>query len=149
MSSTLQPLPPIDVRLRLSALWATTMIIVAFVDIFGLYRADLREQIEAGRVFVFEVGQPFMLGIVLYVTVPTLMIVASVFLPWRANRLLNVIVAALFAITIVGAAIGEWGYYLVASGVEVGLLATIVVLATRWRLTLRSSNQSQRTPATR
>ncbi|MEV8268494.1 DUF6326 family protein [Microbacterium sp. NPDC076911] len=134
MSSTLQPLPPIDVRLRLSALWTATMIIVAFVDIFGLFRADLREQIEAGSVFMFEIGQPFMLGIVLYVMIPTLMIAASIFLPWRANRLLNIIVAALFAITIVGAAIGEWGYYLVASGVELGLLAVVIVLAARWQL---------------
>ena len=109
------------------------MLVVAFVDIFAFYRADLRAQFEAGRVFVFEIGQPFMIGVILYVIVPTMMIVLSIFLPRRANRLLNIIVAVIFAITIIGSAVGEWGYYLIASAVEIGLLTVIVVLAVKWR----------------
>lgn len=84
------------------------MFIVAFVDIFSFYRADYREQIEAGRAFVFEIGQPFLLGIVVYVTIPSLMVALSVLLPHRANRTTNLVVAPLFTVTIIGAAIGEW-----------------------------------------
>jgi len=133
MSSTTATLPPIDVRLRLSALWATTMIIVAFVDIFAFYRADVREQIEAGSVFVFEIGQPFMLGILIYVAIPSLMIALSVLLPRRMNRVLNIVLAVVLAFTIVGSAIGEWGYFILGSAIELALLAAIVVLAARWR----------------
>lgn len=132
MTNASQPLAPLDVRIRLAALWTTTMLIVAFVDIFGLYRPDIRAQIEAGRMMDFEIGQFFLLGIVVYVTIPTLMIVLSIMLPRRANRIVNLVVAFILAVTIVGAAIGEWGYYLLASAVELGLLAVIVALALRW-----------------
>lgn len=132
MTATSLPLAPLDVRIRLAALWIATMLVVAFVDIFQFYRADIREQIEAGRVLDFEIGQLFMLAIVAYVTVPTLMIVLSILLPYRANRITNLVVAVVFAVTIVGAAIGEWGYYLFASAVEFGLLAAIFTLALRW-----------------
>lgn len=138
MTTDTSPLTPLDVRIRLAALWTATMVLVAFVDIFGFYRPDYREQIEAGRVFVFDVGQPFMLGIIMYVTIPTLMIALSVLLPHRSNRLTNLIVAPLFALTIVGAAIGEWGYYVLASGVELAFLVIIVTLSAKWAMPKRN-----------
>ncbi len=135
MSSATQPFAPLDVRIRLAALWTTTMLIVAFVDIFAFYRHDITDQIATGRIFGFDIDQFFMLGIIAYVTIPTLMITLSLLLPRRANRVVNVVIAAVFAVTIVGAAIGEWSYYLLASAVELGLLATIVTLALRWTTT--------------
>ncbi len=134
MADTASRLAPLDVRIRLAALWIATMLLVAFVDIFQFYRADIREQVEAGHVLNFEIGQFFMLAIVVYITVPTLMIALSVLLPYKANRISNIVIAVLFAVTIVGAAIGEWGYYLFASAVELGLLAAIVTLAFRWNV---------------
>jgi len=71
MTSTRPSLAPLDARIRLAALWTSTVFIVAFVDIFSFYRPDNREQIEAGRAFVFEIGQPFLLGIVLSFTMTT------------------------------------------------------------------------------
>jgi len=132
MTSTRPSLAPLDARIRLAALWTSTVFIVAFVDIFSFYRPDYREQIEAGRVFVFEIGQPFLLGIALYVTIASLMVGLSMLLPHRANRLTNLIVAPLFTLTIIGASIGEWAYYLVASAVEVALLAMICGIAAKW-----------------
>lgn len=108
------------------------MLIVAFVDLFAWYREDLRAQVEAGQISGIEIGELFMVGIIVYAMIPTLMIVLSVMLPRRANRITNIVVAAIFAVTIVGAAIGEWAYYLLASVVELGLLAAIVVLAVKW-----------------
>ncbi len=110
------------------------MFLVAFVDIFAFYRADLREQIEAGRAFVFTINEAFMLGIVLYVAVPSLMVAASVLIPRGVNRLMQIVVAAVFALTIIGAAaVGEWSYYLVASGIELALLAGVIAVAVRWK----------------
>lgn len=124
---------PLDVRLRLSALWATTMVIVAFVDIFAFYRADVREQIDSGQVLSFDIGQGFMIGIIVYVLIPTLMIAACILLPRRANQRANLAVASVFAVTIVGAAIGEWAYYLLASAVELALLVLIFRITWKWR----------------
>ncbi|PVE63710.1 hypothetical protein DC432_13940 [Microbacterium testaceum] len=61
------------------------------------------------------------------------MIAASVLIPRTVNRLMQIVVAAVFALTIIGAAIGEWSYYLVASGIELALLAGVIAVAVRWK----------------
>ena len=68
----------------------------------------------------------------LYVAVPSLMVAASVLLPHGINRIAQIVIALLFAVTIIGAAVGERAYYLVASGIELALLAGIVAVAVRW-----------------
>ncbi len=125
--------PPVDVRVQLAALWTTIMIIVVFVDLFSLYRPDVRASIEAGQLFLFEIGEVFLLGVTLYVALPTLMIAASVLLPRRVIRPLTFVIAPLFAVTIIGGAVGEMGYYVLGSALELVLLAVVMVIALRWR----------------
>lgn len=122
----------LDTRIVVSSLWVATMIAVAFVDIFGLFRPDIRAQIESGTIYVFEIGQGFLLGAIIYVLIPTLMIPLTLVLPHRANRLTNIIVASLFMVTIIGGAIGEWGYYVLGSAFEAILLVGVIVLTARW-----------------
>lgn len=122
----------LDTRIVVSSLWVATMIAVAFVDIFGLFRPDIRAQIESGTIYVFEIGQGFLLGAIIYVLIPTLMIPLTLVLPRRANRLTNIIVASLFLATIIGGAIGEWGYYVLGSAFEAILLVGVIVLTARW-----------------
>jgi len=124
---------PIDVRIRLAALWTSIMIIVVFVDLFSLYRADIRANIEAGQMFIFEIGETFLLGVIIYVGLPTLMIALSVLLSRRVLRPLTFVLAPLFALTIIGGAVGEMGYYVVGSGVELILLVIVMVLTVRWK----------------
>ena len=126
-------LNPLDTRLVVSSLWVATMLVVAFVDIFGLFRPDLRAQIESGTIYVFEIGPGFLLGAIIYVLIPTMMIPLSLMLPRRANRVTNISVASIFLVTIVGGAIGEWGYYVLGSAVEGLLLVGVIILATRWQ----------------
>jgi uncharacterized membrane protein AbrB (regulator of aidB expression) len=109
------------------------MFLFAYVDLFSLYRADFRESLENGRVAAFDVGQPFLLGVTLYVMVPSLMIYLTLVLPRRINRVASIIVAALYAVTIVGSALGEWNYFVVGSAVEAVLLAIVIHHAWTWR----------------
>ena len=109
------------------------MLLVAFVDLFSLYRADVRANIEAGQMFVFQIGETFLLGVIVYVAVPTLMIALSVLLPRRVVRPLTLVIAPLFAVTIVGGAVGEMGYYVLGSALELVLLAVVMVISVRWR----------------
>lgn len=127
-------LPRIDVRLRMAALWTSMLFLFAYVDLFSLYRPDVREGLEDGRVAVFDVGQPFLLGVTIYVTVPSLMIYLALVLPRRVSRVASIVVAAIYAITIAGAAIGEWSYYVVGSAVEVVLLGLVIHHAWTWRV---------------
>ena len=41
---------PVNVRIKLSALWTSTLFIFAYVDLFSLYRPDFRADVEAGEI---------------------------------------------------------------------------------------------------
>ena len=124
---------PLDVRIRLAGLWATTMLIFAYVDLFSLFRPDFRAALDQGKVFVFDVGEPFLLGATIYVIIPSLMIYLSLVMPRSLNRIVNISLAGLYAVTIVGGAIGEWNYYILGSAVEAVLLAVVIRYSWTWR----------------
>lgn len=125
----------IDVRLVLSALWVTMVLVFAYVDIFGFYRADVLEAALDGRIATtaFLANQTF-LGVTLgYILIPVLMVSLSLLLPRRINRVLTIVVALVFALTIIGTCIGEtWVYYWVGSVLEVVLLIAIARTAWGW-----------------
>lgn len=122
----------ISPRTKIAALWATMMFAFAYVDLFSLYRADVRADIEAGEVGGVTIGQSFLLGSTAYVLVPALMVSLSLLLPVRVSRIANVVLAAIYLATIVAGAVGEWSYYLVGSAVEVAALSAIVHQAWTW-----------------
>jgi hypothetical protein len=67
---------PVNVRSKISALWASTLFVFAYVDLFSFYRSDFRADVEAGEVGEFTVNQSFLLGTTAYVVIPSLMVFA-------------------------------------------------------------------------
>ena len=132
--------PPIrssvDTRLKIAALWTAMLFVFAYVDLFSLYRPDVRADLEAGRLFAFDVSQTFLFFTTLYIVFPSLMIYLALVMPRGINRLLNVALAAVYAVTIVGSALGEWAYYVLGSAVELALLGAVVYHAWTWRETV-------------
>ena len=110
--TTFEP-SPVNVRIKLSALWTSMLFVFAYVDIFGLYRPDV-------------------LGTTAYVVIPSLMVFLALVLRPRVNRIANLVLAVVYAITIVAGAIGEWAYYVVASALEIALLAGVAYYAWTW-----------------
>ena len=125
-------LAPVSVRVTISALWTTMLFVFAYVDLFSFFRPDFRADVEAGVISGFAVTQTFLLATTAYVVLPTLMIVGALVLRPRVNRVANIALAVIYAVTIVGGAIGEWGYYVLGSAIEVALLAAIVFYAWTW-----------------
>ena len=121
------------VRIKLSALWTSMLFAFAYVDLFSLYRPDIRADLEAGEIAGFDVDQAFLAGTTAYIVIPALMVFGALVLPRRVIAG----VAIVYAITIVIGAIGEWTYYVLGSAIEVALLAAIVVYSMRdsaaWR----------------
>jgi membrane protein DedA with SNARE-associated domain len=122
----------INPRVKIAALWASMLFVFVYVDLFSLYRADIRADIEAGKIFAFSIGQGFLLGVVVYIALPSLMVFLSLVLPVKATRMANLVLAVLYAVTIVGGAVGEWNYYILGSAIEAALLATIAYYAWTW-----------------
>ncbi len=122
----------INPRVKIAALWASMLFVFVYVDLFSLYRADVRADIEAGKIFAFSIGQGFLLGVTLYIALPSLMVFLSLVLPVKVTRMANLVLAVLYALTIVGGAVGEWNYYILGSVIEAVLLATIAYYAWTW-----------------
>jgi hypothetical protein len=122
----------VNVRIKISGLWTAMLFVFAYVDIFSLYRPDFRADIEAGQIGGFTMGQSFLLGTTLYILIPSLMVFASLVLRPAVNRIANVSLAAVYGLTIIIGAIGEWGYYMLGSAIEVALLGLLSYYAWSW-----------------
>jgi hypothetical protein len=123
---------PVNVRVKIAALWASMLFVFAYVDLFSLYRLDFRADVEAGEVGGFAVNQTFLLGTTAYVVIPSLMVFCVLVLPPRLNRIVNIALAIVYAVSIVAGTIGEWTYYVLGSLLEAALLAAIVFYAWTW-----------------
>jgi len=119
----------INPRVKIAALWASMLFVFVYVDLFSLYRADIRADITAGKISAFTIGQGFLFGVTAYVVVPSLMVFLSLVLPARVTRTSNLILAVLYVVTIAGGAIGEWNYYILGSIIEAALLASVAYFA--------------------
>jgi hypothetical protein len=125
--------PP--VRIILSTLWTSMLFVFAYVDIFGFWRADVIRGALAKKVpgSGFVIDQRFLLLTTIYILIPALMIAATMLMPARITRMVNIGVSAVYLVSVLAFTIGEsWAYYLVGSAVECLLLLVIAVVAWRW-----------------
>jgi hypothetical protein len=131
----------VNVGTKISALWTSMLFVFAYVDLFSLYRADVRADLEAGELGGFAVNQSFLFGTSAYVVIPSLMVFCTLVLQPRLNRITNIALSIVYIGTIVASALGEWSYYVLGSVVEVALLAAIVYYAWTWPEQAASASQ--------
>jgi len=123
----------VNVKIKLSIMWATLMFIYLYVDFFGLFQPGALETILAGKVWVFEITQTWAMSAMLLMTVPSLMVLLSLVLKAKANRWLNIIMGILYIIVAIGSVIGEtWAYYIFGTIIELVLLLVIIWTAWKW-----------------
>ncbi|NJO44120.1 MAG: hypothetical protein HC769_18605 [Cyanobacteria bacterium CRU_2_1] len=128
-------LEDIRVKMKLAALWASFMFLYIYVDYFALYMPGKIRDILAGKVFVFDITQVFLLTALASVTIPALMIFLSVALSAKVNRWTNIIVAAVYIpYTLFNLAGEAWMHMVFGAVVEVVLLLLIIRYAWKWRV---------------
>ncbi len=126
------PSRPIDVRLRISALWIAMLFIFAYVDLFSLYRPDVRADLANDKVSAFDTDQTFLFMVTLFIIIPSLMVYLTLVMRRSINRVVNMTVAGFYALASLGSAVGEWNYFILGSVVEAVLLAVVVHHAWTW-----------------
>jgi uncharacterized protein DUF6326 len=133
--------PPIPVRAKLAATWTSFMFLYAYVDILNFYKPGIIKDILDGKVFKFDLSQTFSTTALALMAIPIFMIVLSMTLPARANRITNLIVASLYVPVTAFNAVGEsWTYfYGLGVALEVILLALILRYAWTWPRTAPSA----------
>jgi Family of unknown function (DUF6326) len=123
----------INVKLKLAALWASFMFLYTYVDYFHLYMPGTLNDILAGKVFVFEITQGFLLTTLALMAIPALMIFLSIALPAKVNRTTNIIVATIHIPYMLFNLVGEaWIHMVFGAVVEVALLCLIIRYAWKW-----------------
>ncbi|MEO8108223.1 MAG: DUF6326 family protein [Actinomycetes bacterium] len=124
--------PPVPVRAKLAAAWTSFMFFYIYVDYLHLYKPGVVDNIRAGIVFEFDISQTFVVTSLIIVGIPTLMIMLSMALPARANRTLNLVVAALCIPIAVFNLVGESWVYFYGLGVALEVLLLTFILRTAW-----------------
>jgi len=126
----------IPVQAKLAAAWTSLMFLVIYIDYFHLYQPDAIDEIRGGVIFVFDITGTLMSIFFVIIAVPALMILLSMTLPARINRITNIVVAALYIPCVVfnaaGATLDYAFYYGLTIGVEVLILAFILRAAWAW-----------------
>ena len=126
--------PPGPVRAKLAAAWTSFMFFYIYVDYLHLYMPGIIDDLRAGIVFEFDTSQTFNVIALTLVGIPALMILLSMALPARANRMLNLVLASLYIpVSLFNLAGASWLYfYGLGVVVEVVILAYILRSAWAW-----------------
>ena len=134
----------IPLRAKLAATWTSFVFLYAYVDILNFFTPGVIEDLLDGKVFEFDLSQTFSTTALTLVAIPILMVVLSMTLPARADRITNLIVAALYVPVTAFNLAGESWLYFYGLGVvlELILLALIVRYAWTWPRTAPSATMA-------
>ncbi len=133
--------PQVPIQAKLAAAWTGFMFLYVYVDLLGLYKPGMVQDILNGKVFTFDISETFAVLALAATAIPAVMILLSTTLPARANRLANLTVATILlpymAFNLAG---GEWPfYYGLGFAVELIFLAFILWSAWTWPRTSATS----------
>ena len=119
----------IDTRVKLSTLWIVVMVNMIFADIFTI----IVELVYKNTMVGFPAEVKMVMAIAAIVTnVPILMIYFARVLPYKVNRLLNIIAGIFTILYVVGGGLLLPHYVIVAS-IEVVILMIIIVKSWKWK----------------
>jgi hypothetical protein len=123
----------VNIRLKLATLWTSLMFLIIYLDYFHLYMPGSLKDMLAGKVFVFDVTQGFLVAALAMVTIPAVMIFLSVALPAKIDRWANIIIATVnipfLLFNLSGVA---WIHMVIGAVVQVILSGLIIYYAWKW-----------------
>ncbi len=141
---------PIHTRLKLSALWTSTMFCYIYCDYFELYTPGKLESMTQGRMLPLgNATQSVLMGTSALMEIPSLMIFLSIALPARLSRVTNISFGILFTLLMgMLTYTTDWYFYKFFAGIETMLTALVVWYAYKWpNIQMGSGDRAARKPA--
>ena len=125
------------VQARLAAAWTSFMFFYIYVDILAFYKPGIVEDILVGVVWEFDITPTWAITALTLLAIPIFMVVLSMTLPARANRITNLIAVSIQAPFAAFNAVGQVGepwmyFYLLGVALELIVLAFILRSAWTW-----------------
>jgi len=124
----------VNVKIKLSALWAAVMFLYAYADIKAFFRPGIIDGLMAGKAGDFQITQGFLLVSAGIMAVPSVMIFLSLVLKAPVNRRVNIILGIAYSAIILGTLLmgGAWAYYIFYAVIEIILTGLIAWQALKW-----------------
>ena len=115
-------------KVRLSTLWIVVLINMIFADIFSI----MVELVNKGTLHIPGDVKVIMAIAAIVTNIPILMIYFARVLPYKPNRLANIIAGILTIIYIIGR--GDMApHYIIIAAIEVICLLSIMVSSLKWK----------------
>lgn len=123
-----------EVKIKLSALWTARMLDGFLGDVLRFFEPGMMKQITAGEVDGMKMTHDLLLFSAIVMTIPIFMVFLSLTLKHKANRLANIIVAALlFGFDLIGLPSYTFAYAIFLIVVGLVFNALTVWYAWGWR----------------
>jgi hypothetical protein len=122
----------VGVRLKIASLWIAMLFLFAYGDIFGFFAPGRIGEIQGGRISGMEITQTFLFAVSVYIAIASAMVFLALVLRPAVNRWVNIVLAALYIVSIVASVFGEDAYFLFLSIMEIAMLAMIIWFAWTW-----------------
>ncbi len=126
----------INVKHKLSALWASVMFCYIYGDYFELYVPEKVEGLVSGANMLDSPTKLFVAAVIL--TIPALMICFSILLKAPVNRVINIIFGTLFTLMMLFIAVNSitpWYSFYVFLAITESIITSLVVwYAWKWPL---------------
>lgn len=138
MASMKQAAPPLEdakiqVKIKLSALWASLMLCFVYGDYFGLYvPGKLGNMIDGRMGPLGAVTQNVLVGTSIMMAIPALMVFLSLVMKPAISRWVNALLGLAYAAIMVLTMPGAWRFYQLLGVVEILLCLAIVGFALKW-----------------
>ena len=123
-----------NTKLILSKLWIFLTVNYIFCDVFSLYHSKFLNKLLTGKIDGIDFTEPFLLYFAIIMEIPILMIVLSIFLKTKINRIINIISGISMIIIQLGSLVtGENSlHYIFFSVIEIITLLLIIYIAYKW-----------------
>jgi hypothetical protein len=130
----------IPVQAKLAAAWTSFMFLYVYVDIIAFFKPGVVDDILAGVVYEFDISQTLLTAFLALMAIPIFMVVLSMTLPARANRITNLIVASVQVPYAAFNAVGESWTYFYGLGVALEVIVLALILRYAWTWPRRTTS---------
>ena len=121
-------------KVLFSTPWIFVTVNYIFCDVFTLFHSESLKQLMTGEMGGMKINQEFLLAFSFLMEMPMMMIVLSRILPYKSNRLANIIVALIMTLVQTATLFTDDNtlHYIFFSIIEVGTTSFILYSAWNW-----------------
>jgi hypothetical protein len=125
----------VNVKVKLALLWVALMFFYIYNDVFSLWQPGHVAELVGGHIGGIQFTQELLFGAAILMALPSFMVLLSLTLPAKPNRLANIVVGIFHIVILVGTLLvpGDlWAYYALYMIFEVAFLVLIIWHAWKW-----------------